>query len=88
MARWVLTDHANALCQLVEGVENFLSELVEELVQIAEERPVGLPVIVLVVDVQDERVGDLASKLLHDRVVGRVLSRELMCERSRVRAGA
>ena len=80
----ILSDHAHAFGQLVHRVEHLFCELVEQLVQVAKERTEGLPVVVLVVDVQHERVRDLAPQLLHDGIVGVVLARQLTGERAGV----
>src|SRR6186997_910827 len=75
MSRRVLTDHAHAFRELVDCLEHLLSKLVEQLVQVAEQRAECLPVVVLVVGVEHERVRRLLTKRLHDRAVRRVLAR-------------
>ena len=58
--------------------QNVAGELIEELMQVAEEGTERLPVIVLVVRVEHEGVGDLAAQLLDDGTVLSVLARELL----------
>ena len=63
----ILTDHAHALREVIDAVENLLGELIEHEAQVAKERAVRLPMVVLVIGVEHEGVGNLAPKTLDDR---------------------
>ena len=72
----ILPDHAYPLRELVDGLQRFARQLVEELVQVAEHGPERLPMVVLVVHIEDEPVGDLALQVLHHGVGGLVRLRD------------
>jgi hypothetical protein len=69
----VLSDHPNSLRHLVNGAQHILGELIEHQMQIPEKRPKCLPVIVLVVCIKHESVGDLTLQVLYDRMVFPIL---------------
>jgi hypothetical protein len=75
----LLTDHSDALGQLVECREHLFGKLVEQLVKVAKEWTEGLPVVVLVVGVENERVGHLPSQLLNDGTIRAVLASQFAC---------
>ena len=77
VSRWILSDHPHAFGELIKRGENVVGELVEELVQVAKVRTERLPVVVLVVRVQNECIGDLPLQCLDDRTVRTILAREI-----------
>ena len=64
---------AVAVLQITGGGDLAEPFLVEEQMEIAKQRTVGLPVIVFIVSVQEVRVGDLSLELHNDRVVRCIL---------------
>src|SRR3954453_242556 len=71
----ILPNHADALRHLVDCLEHVFGELVEHKVQVAEKGTEGLPVIVLVVCVENKRVSYLALQVLDHGMIFPVLSR-------------
>ena len=82
----ILPDHPHAFGKLIDRRENLFRELIEQLVHVSKERTERLPVVVLVIRIENERVGSLAPKFLHDRIVRIVLAGQLMRERAGISA--
>ena len=81
VSRGILADHPHAFRKLVERRQHVLRELIEQFMEITEQRTVGLPVIVLVVRVQHERVRNLTLQGLDDGTFGFVFACQLMRNR-------
>jgi hypothetical protein len=69
LEKYILTDHANAFSHFINRFQHARRELIEHQVQFPEKRAKRLPVIVLVVGIENEGVGDLALKVLYDRMI-------------------
>jgi hypothetical protein len=80
----ILPDHPHAFGKLIDRREDLFRERIEQLVHVSKERTERLPVVVLVIRVENERVGSLAPEFLDDRVVRVVLTGQLMRKRAGV----
>jgi hypothetical protein len=84
MGRRILADHAHPLGNRIERFKYLFGKAVKELVQIAEQRTVRLPVVVLVVEVEDHRVCHLVAQALHNGALRRVFRRDFARDGFRV----